>query len=314
MHRHRKLNGAAATLVALAFAAPTPPAAAIDGVIEINHSRAMAGGVTANDAPGYPVTIAAAGSYRLTGDLNPWTGTTDGILVTAADVTIDLNGFSIFGPTACTGTPPAPVVCTPENLDNDGINARAAQGLTVRNGVIRGMPNSAIECNRRCHIQRVRATDNGHSAFVLNGGSLIEDSHAEGNGGHGILADVGSPNALGCLIVGNSLIANGDNGVSFGIGSNVVANVVRGNGADGIQGHTGRVADNSVSGNENDGIHVVVGLVAGNEVRDTGDTGINGTTSQVGLAGNAVLASGFANLGVGAVQIGPNACGNVACP
>jgi hypothetical protein len=53
----------AATLVPL-------PGAAVDGVIEINQSRALAGGVTPGDAPGFPVTISARGSYRLTGNLD----------------------------------------------------------------------------------------------------------------------------------------------------------------------------------------------------------------------------------------------------
>ena len=44
-------------------------AAAVDGVIEINQAKALAGGVTTTDAAGFPVTLDASGSYRLTGDL-----------------------------------------------------------------------------------------------------------------------------------------------------------------------------------------------------------------------------------------------------
>ena len=47
---------------------PTTPHAA-DGKIEINQAKALAGGVTATDAPGFPVTIDQSGSYLLTSDL-----------------------------------------------------------------------------------------------------------------------------------------------------------------------------------------------------------------------------------------------------
>ena len=42
---------------------------AVDGVIEINQARALAGGVLGDairDPPGFPVTIDRSGSYRLT--------------------------------------------------------------------------------------------------------------------------------------------------------------------------------------------------------------------------------------------------------
>jgi hypothetical protein len=46
-------------LMALLAARPTP---AVDGVIEINQSRALAGGITAGDAAGYPVRLNTPGS------------------------------------------------------------------------------------------------------------------------------------------------------------------------------------------------------------------------------------------------------------
>ncbi len=83
----------ALSLLALVLARP---AFAVDGVIEINQARATAGSVTAGDTPGFPVSINATGSYRLTGDLNVPAGL-DGIDVNSDDVTLDLNGFNIVG-------------------------------------------------------------------------------------------------------------------------------------------------------------------------------------------------------------------------
>src|SRR5208283_2371136 len=71
---------------------------AVDGVVLIDQNRALAGGITPGDTPGFPVTISQTGSYRLTGNLTVPDVNTGGIVVTADHVTIDLNGFSIIGP------------------------------------------------------------------------------------------------------------------------------------------------------------------------------------------------------------------------
>src|SRR5437660_11740367 len=81
------------------------PAYAVDGVVLINQSAALAGNVTPGDAPGFPVTISAAGSYRLSGNLTVNDANTTAIQITADNVAIDLNGFSIIGPTVCSGSP-----------------------------------------------------------------------------------------------------------------------------------------------------------------------------------------------------------------
>src|SRR5436190_10630805 len=80
---------------------------AVDGIVLIDQNRALAGGVTPGDAPGFPVTISLAGSYRLSGNLTVPDANTTAINITADNVTIDLNGFSIIGPVVCTpiGTP-----------------------------------------------------------------------------------------------------------------------------------------------------------------------------------------------------------------
>ena len=88
--------------IALVAAMAAASAGAADGVSEINQARALAGGVTPGDVPGFPVTIDASGSYRLTGDLTAPDLDTTAIGVTADDVTIDLNGFAIIGPNDCT--------------------------------------------------------------------------------------------------------------------------------------------------------------------------------------------------------------------
>lgn len=76
----------------LAFAL-AGPAAASDGVLEINHACASQTGCFAGDVAGYPVTITGSGSYQLTGHLSSASG--PAISITASPVSIELNGFTI---------------------------------------------------------------------------------------------------------------------------------------------------------------------------------------------------------------------------
>src|SRR5438477_12305218 len=93
-------------LTTLAF-----PVYAVDGVVLINQNAALAGNVTPGDTPGFPVTISVSGSYKLSGNLTVPDANTSAIQISADYVTIDLNGFSIIGPTVCSGFPVTS--CTP---------------------------------------------------------------------------------------------------------------------------------------------------------------------------------------------------------
>jgi hypothetical protein len=74
------------------------PALAVDGVIEINQLVATQTGLDSGDAPGFPITISTPGSDRLTSNLQV-SGVAgpapDAIDITADDVTLDLNGFTL---------------------------------------------------------------------------------------------------------------------------------------------------------------------------------------------------------------------------
>lgn len=122
-------------------------ALASDGVHEINQVCAVNTGCFAGDTPGFPVTIAGAGSYRLTSDLLV---TTDvgGIVVGANDVSIDLNGFLIDGPSLC-----APIACPTGS--SDGIGASGAfvgQRVRVRNGTVTGFSGACVSLSTLAHV------------------------------------------------------------------------------------------------------------------------------------------------------------------
>jgi len=188
------------------------PALAVDGVIEINQARALAGGVSSGDAAGFPVSLNSRATYRLTSDLNVPLST-DGIYVDVDDVTIDLNGFNIV---------------SSGGAFHDGINANIVKNLEVRNGTIRGFGRSAVFQvlpSQGWRLIGVRAISNGVLGFELEGtvnlirhcfaqghssigfrtgdGSLVEESIARSNGDVGLLM-LGSVGYRGNVFTGNN--------------------------------------------------------------------------------------------------------------
>ena len=65
-------------------------------VVLIDRAKAMAGGVTPGDEPGFPVSITRPGSYRLTSNLRSPSAVA--IEIAADNVSLNLNGFAVIGP------------------------------------------------------------------------------------------------------------------------------------------------------------------------------------------------------------------------
>lgn len=242
----RSLAGALA-IGAVAFSAA---ARAGDGVVEINQARALAGGVTASDTPGFPVTIDSAGSYLLTGDLdvrgaaNPQNVTA--IDVSAAHVTLNLGGFTIYGP--CIGASSG-VGCGPTGLGSGVRSGLNAGPLRLHSGTIVGMGNRGVDvitgpaslsdltlesngtrgarCAGACLVERVRARQNGQEGLFLALGSRVAESAALGNVGDGIeLTSRG-------VITDSVAVDNGGAGIRAG-NALVLRTLARGNGGDGM--------------------------------------------------------------------------------
>jgi len=224
----------------LGLALIAPSAFASDGVLEINQTCAVGGGCFAGDAAGFPVTIASTGSYRLTSNLTVPDENTGAIVVSASFVSIDLNKFTIAGPTNCTG---APRVCTPASGSGVGIGIDdvAIVGTAVRNGSITGMGFRgaslgafAVATDLRVSSSRGQAivasagalvaddvvTRNGSPALSVDDGSIVADNDVSSGGGGAISAD------NGVLVTGNALYRNEGDGILSGLGA-----IVSGNGA-----------------------------------------------------------------------------------
>lgn len=95
------VKAACAVAAWLSSFAPVGPAAASDGVLEINQACATTG-CFPGDTAGFPVSIAVGGSYRLTSNLVVNGGTAIAVSTTES-TELDLNGFAIRGPGGCSG-------------------------------------------------------------------------------------------------------------------------------------------------------------------------------------------------------------------
>ena len=276
--------------ISLAFCnliAITHAAHAVDGVIEINQAKALAGGVTPSDTAGFPVTIDAKGSYRLTGDLTVPDAATTAIYVSAGDVTIDLNGFSIQGVTVCSGDP---LSCEPTGFGL-GIDAFSSStgNVTVMNGTVRGMGSAGIRLSDQGRVLNVRAIGNGsYGVSIMGGGGTAKDNTVHQNGVYGITI---SGNGT---VTGNTANYNGGHGIDAGAvnGCTVTGNTVSNNGGDGIRAN-GTVTGNTATSNGGYGLNIGSGGYAGNVMRQNTSGSVDGF----------------------GVEIGTNFCGtNTTCP
>lgn len=202
----------------------------------IDQSRALAGNVTPGDAPGFPITISQPGSYKLTGNLTVPAGVI-GIEITADNVTLDLNGYTVRGPVTCLRNAGTRIVsCSALDAFAMGIFSMQKDSV-VRNGSVRGFgaigvyftdsgsgsaENLRVSHNggmgiriARGHMVGVEAELNGTSGIVVGG--MATRCTARDNGGTGIQATY----AQESMAVGNH---------NFGIDGRVRANVAHDNG------------------------------------------------------------------------------------
>jgi len=184
----------------------TEPAMARDGLIQINAARAVAGGVTPTDTPGYPVTIDTSDSYLLTGDLVVASENTTVVEITADRVTLDLNGFGIYGPVACFASPPT---CFPGGGTGHGIHIQSNE-VTIRNGSVKGNGADGISGSTasQIRIESVDTGNNGRSCVNLGTVAVIRNTRAVRCALHGFEV------LNSALLVDNIAVFNGGVGIA----------------------------------------------------------------------------------------------------
>ena len=240
---------------------------AVDGVVLIDQNRVLAGNVTPGDAPGFPVSITIPGSYRLSSNLVVADRNTTAIDVTgpAGSVAIDLNGFSIIGPSTCDASVPpqcAPAADDPSAIFGGGVGIRsgATGTLSVKGGTIRGMGRTGMFVFNAplVIVDSVEVRDNALGGISIGIGN-VTNSVVSRNGGHGVSLNQG-------VVKGNLITRNGGNGVvSTGLWINVIENTISQNAQSGIDfASTGAYSHNVLSSN-------LAGPVSGSGVQTAGN-------------------------------------------
>jgi hypothetical protein len=178
----------AGAVVVLLLAAAVP-ASASEGAVEINQARALAGGVTPLDAPGFPVTIDTPGSYVLTGGLTVSDPNSDGIEILEDGVSLDLNGFEIVGPVSCGGVP---LTCDPGT--GSGIDAAGRTRVRAHEGWVRGFAQYGVQVGDRAQLRNLGVESTGANGIAAGTQATVIECIAYQSAGGGI--SVGSESVV----------------------------------------------------------------------------------------------------------------------
>lgn len=175
---------------------------AVDGVVLINQTTIMSAG-------GFPYSITQPGSYKLTGNLVVPVAT-NGIVIQASGVSLDLNGFSIStaGTGNCDGDDTHPTSSCTGTFSALGISddAHGRDGISIRNGSVTGMFFGVTFSGTGSLVEEVRAFRNGSIGITIASG-IVRRSLANNNGQVGI--DATTADSLVTESVANANLQSG---------------------------------------------------------------------------------------------------------
>ena len=298
----RRALARACVLLFLVLGLGAAPALGADGRAEINMAAVAAAG-------GFPYAISQPGSYVLNGDLRVPDENTTAIEITADDVTLDLNGFSISGVVECTSTA-TDTTCSSFG-SGFGIEILSAN-VAVRNGTVRGTGRHGIGGETLgLRIERVRAVSNSGCGLRLGQDALISDSEASRNGACGLGTSFENNDTPANLFTGSTAADNGATGIRSASFTVFVGNTAANNHLRGIKVSSASVVrDNTSSSSVDVGVRAEFGsVISGNALRQNGQAGIScqdGSTvrdNTVETSGRAGTDAGF-SVGLGSTVLG----------
>jgi len=217
--------------------------------------------VNASTAPGDSTCtyrITQPGSYYLTENLQGVAGKA-GVAIACSGVTLDLNGFELFGVAGVGGS-----------LDAIATTAADLSNISISNGSIRNWGGDGVDLFSflafSCRIERVRASNNAGAGINAGTGTLVQGCSASNNLGNGVSV------AAGSVVSDCAAYGNGVNGFNLGAAScvrgctsyfNVQAGINTANGC--------TVSDNNCRINSGDGIKSTAAcLISGNTLTANG--------------------------------------------
>ncbi|MBU0679274.1 MAG: right-handed parallel beta-helix repeat-containing protein [Verrucomicrobia bacterium] len=224
-----------------------------------------------------PYQIDNAGSYVVTENLSAG-ASQNGITVNADNVTIDLNGFSIYGIT---------------NSFNGIVSTSSRINVTVINGSVRDCGDDGIDLSTavNCLVKNVRASNNGAAGIQLGDASTVIECTAIGNGS--------STNHNGITTAGGSVVSacvtrdNTGDGIEVGNASTISSCVARENHGHGIEaGDAAMVTGCNARDNDSHGIVVGSGCHVTDSVGYSNDDGFHVR----GVGSNISRCTAFGNL------------------
>ena len=188
-----------------------------------------------------PYTISQSGSYVVTCNISLSTTNTNGITISANDVSLDLNGHTLKGPGKAAGT------------SGSGISVSSARyNIVIRNGIIRDWRLIGVSASnaRNSQFESLQCYYNGTHGLTAGRGCIVKENTCSFNDFEGISAE-------GSTIIQNVCYSNGRNGISATSGCLIESNNCRYNGAAGISGGVSAiVSKNNCYSNTGDGITV----------------------------------------------------------
>jgi hypothetical protein len=238
-----------ALIGAIAVAALPYTAAASPGALEINQDCAVAG-CFSGDAPGYPITITQPGSYVLTSDLAPPGAGINAIEISASPVDVDLNGHTIDGGGACSGSP---VTACSGFAGERGVDVEVSGGapavVHIHNGTIRGYGGIGLAifyANDGTVLDHLTVTENGTGTTIQSNAATatatarILDSQFTRNQNAGLYVSGDVPSEVD--VERSTFGGNGGSGAGGGSGSVFLGNHISNNGGTGLYCNPGTCA------------------------------------------------------------------------
>lgn len=209
-----------------------------DGAVLIDQQHALVGGIGGTDASGFPVTISQPGLYRLASNLVVFSADTTAVEIITDNVVLDLNGFSILGPTVCpigvtntiggaettvtscgpTGAGVGVSAGQPFTISSTGPVAFGHVGVKVINGTIAGMGSHGVVLGPAGRLENVTLRSNGGTGLLIGRGSIVKNNIAIGNGGFGFF--------IGNASIGQGNVSTLNRGVGMEVGSGLTADNV----------------------------------------------------------------------------------------
>jgi len=227
---------------------PGPPGPTMKTLAQVEPRTIVNAANTLGDA-GDAFIISRPGSYYLTTNITGASGQ-NGIEITANNVTLDLDGFTVQGVSGSA----------------DGIDIPGTQNnITVRNGIISGWEGNGLSSDSPSSLgivfERLNVSSNDTTGIELAGLGEILDCNSQTNLGDGI--DFGGGNVSGCTAIGNAGAGiNGEVGLFFDAG--IIAGCSADeNGFDGIDAEDCTVTGCNAVENSGNGISAFSSVVSG---------------------------------------------------